>query len=120
MISAHIDAILMVTGWITMKAIIVSILPAFTLRVIFGVAQPDPAMKLIAQHWGLLVSLVGVLLVGAGYNPAMRVPVMVVAVTEKLAIGALVLGSPLRTRPLTVAIIAIDAVIAAVYLIFLL
>lgn len=54
MIAAHIDAILVVTGWITMKAIIVSIALAFTLRVVFGVAEPDSVTKLIARRWGLL------------------------------------------------------------------
>jgi hypothetical protein len=75
---------------------------------------------LFARHWGLVVALVGALLIYAGYHPELRVPVMAIAATEKLALAGQVLGSSLRRRSLLVIIVAADAVIAILYLIVLL
>src|SRR5215510_5100958 len=89
MIAAHVGAILIATGLLTMGAVALLLMPARMLRLIFAVGEPDVVTRTIARHWGLLVFLVGCLLVFAGYHPDVRVSVMSVAATEKLVLGAL-------------------------------
>lgn len=119
MIAAHVGQILIVTGLLTIGAIAFFLMPAAMLKLVFGVAETDLATRTIARHWGLLVALVGALLVLAGHHPEVRVPVMVVAATEKLAIATLVLSSTLRQRSLPLMIASSDAVMAILYLIAL-
>jgi hypothetical protein len=116
MIAAHITAILLVTGLLTMGVIAVFLMPSLMLRVLFGVADPDEVTRIVARHWGLLVALIGILLVVASYHPELQFPVMGVAAAEKLAIAGLVLGSTLRRRPLLLIIAAADALMAILYL----
>ena len=119
MIAAHIGEILIVTGLLTMGAVAFVLMPAAMLKLVFGVAEPDVVTQTITRHWGLLLVLIGALLVFARYHPEVRVPVMVVAATEKLALAPLILARPLRRRPLPVMIASADAVMAILYLIAL-
>jgi hypothetical protein len=120
MIATHITFILLVTGLLTMGALTMFIMPSPMLRLFFGVVSPDEATRIVARHWGLLVTLVGALLVLSAYHPALQVPAMAIAVAEKLAIAGLVLGSSLRRRPLLLTVVAGDAVMAILYLIVML
>jgi len=117
--AAHIKEILIVTGLLTMSALTSAVMPSTVLKRIFGIENPDVAATVLARHWGLLVALVGSLLVFAAYCPDFRVPAMVVGATEKLAIGAFVLATPLRRRVVLMMIAAGDAVMAIIYLIVL-
>jgi len=118
-ITEHLKEILIVTGMLTMTALTSVVMPSAILRRIFGVENPDVAATVLARHWGLLVALVGALLVFAGYRPDIRIPAMVVGATEKLAIGAFVLATPLRQRRILTMIVAGDAAMAITYLIVL-
>lgn len=120
MIAANISIILVITGALTLGAAVGFFVPGPMLKIVFGVSAPDDVTRLVTRHWGLLVGLVGFLLVYAGYHPELRVPVMAIAATEKLALAGLVLGSSLRRRRLLMMIVAADAVMATLYLIFLL
>ena len=115
----HIKQILIVTGLLTMTALASVVMPSTILKRVFGVENPDAAAIVLARHWGLLVALVGSLLVFAGYRPDIRIPAMVVGATEKLAIGAFVLATPLRRRGVLMMIAAGDALMAIIYLIVL-
>ena len=55
----------------------------------------------------------------AAYHPETRVPILVVAAAEKLALALLVFTGPLRKRMLTVAIVAADAIMALLYVLIL-
>ncbi|HEY7319793.1 MAG TPA: hypothetical protein VIE89_19660 [Candidatus Binatia bacterium] len=70
----HINVALIVTGLLTMGAIAAFLVPAKILKFAFGVVDPDAGTGFIAQHWGLLVFLVGALLVFAGRPSEFRVP----------------------------------------------
>ena len=94
-------------------------MPAPMLKLMFGVAEPDTVTRTITRHWGLLLVLVGALLVFARYHPEVRVPVMVVAATEKLAMAALILVGPLPRRPLSAMIASADAIMAILYILAL-
>lgn len=119
MIGAHIELILIVTGALTAIPFLQFIAPAQVLRMIFGEAPTDKVGLAVARHWGLLIFLVGALLIYAAFHPAVRTPVMVVAVIEKTALGLGVFGTSLRTHPAAAAIAAGDSLIALIYLLYL-
>ena len=87
---------------------------------LLGERTASPTTPLVARHWSLLVALVGGLLIYAAYHAEIRVPVMIVAATEKLALGVLVIASPLRTRPITLGVVCADGVMAILYVMALL
>jgi hypothetical protein len=119
MIGAHIELILIVTGTLTAFALLQFIAPASVLRMIYSEAPTDEVGLAVARHWGLLTFLVGVLLVYAAFRPSVRVPVMIIAVIEKAALGLGVFGTSLRTHPAAQGIAAIDSLIALIYVLYL-
>jgi hypothetical protein len=114
-IATHAGAILVITGAITAAAAAVTLAPDAALDLIFGARSVDSLTRLIARHWGLLVGLIGALLIYAAYHPDVRVPIMVAAIAEKLAIGALIFASPFRKARLALAVAIVDPVIAVIY-----
>jgi len=119
MIRAHIELILIVTGALTAMAVLQFIDPTPVLRMIAGEAPTDEVGLALARHWGLLIFLIGILLIYAAFHPAIREPVMVVAVVEKFALGAGVLLTSLRKYPVAVAIATGDSIIALIYVLYL-
>jgi len=93
--------------------------PRQLLDIVLGEKTGDATVLLMARHWSLLGGVVGVLLIYAGYHPETAVPVMLVAVIEKLTFGILVIASPLRRRLLTMAVACADAVMGILYVLFL-
>ena len=87
MIAAHIQIILIVTGAFTALAFGQFTAPSKLLRLIYGQAQADAASLMLARHWGLLVSCVGLLLIYAAFEPTVRIPVMIFAMIEKIALA---------------------------------
>jgi hypothetical protein len=113
------STLLLVTGILTAGAAIGLIFPRQLLAIFLGERTNESTTLLIVRHWSLLIALVGGLLIYAAYHAEIRAPVMIVAATEKLVLGGLVLASPLRTRLLTLGIVGADAVMAILYIIFL-
>lgn len=117
MIANHIELILVVTGIYTAAAILQFFAPRLGLaKLTFGAESSDPFTLLLAQHWGLLAGLLGGLLVYAAYHPEIRVPVMLVAALEKLALAGLILLGRWPRTALATRLAFIDAVIAVVFL----
>lgn len=110
--------ILVIMGLVTASAVALVFAPKVGLRLVFGEDAPDILTTTVARHWGLLVALVGGLLIYAGYHPEIRSPVMVVAATEKIAVG-LMFGTALSRRPALLFVIGTDAVMALLCLILL-
>ena len=119
MIGAHIELILIVTGALTVIALLQFIAPAPILRMIFGEATTDNVNLAVARHWGLLIFLVGALLIYGTFHPSVRSPAMIVAVIEKAALGLGVFGTSLRTHPAAAAAAAGDSLIALIYVLYL-
>src|SRR5262249_30762108 len=120
MIAAHIQPLLLVTGFVTTLAVAIFVAPRAGLKLLFGVEQADPMTMFIARHWGLLVALVGGLLVAAAYEPGLRVPAMALAVAEKLAIVAMIAFGPLKRTRGMLAIAWGDGTMAVLYVLGLL
>jgi hypothetical protein len=112
MTTASTEWILIAIGAITASMLLQFFAPAAMLRRAYGQAPSDALSLMIARHWGLLVFLVGILLIVAAYQPAIRVPVIVVAIVGKLVLAGLILGSSLRQWPAAVVIAVSDIVMA--------
>jgi hypothetical protein len=118
-IETNISTILVVTGTLTALAGVGLVVPRQLLGVFFAEKTNDATVILMARHWSLLVALVGGLLIYAAYHPEARVPIMIVAIVEKLALGILVVASPLRKRLITMSVVCADAIMALLYVLFL-
>jgi hypothetical protein len=94
MITENIQPILMVTGAMTAGATIGFFLfPRSLLQRVFRVKEPGPALTLVTMSLGLAGSLVGALLVWAAFAPSVRVPVVLLALSEKVIFaGSVFLG----------------------------
>ena len=109
-----------ITGLLTRGAIVAFLAPTFVLKQVFGVTDVDTGNRFLAMHWGLLVFLVGGMLVYSGYRPEIRVPVMLVAATEKLVGSGLILAGSLRRKPIAITLVAADSFMGLGYLLLLL
>jgi hypothetical protein len=119
MLAAQIELILLLTGVATAGALVLFLAPVTMMKMLFGQAPSDALSLLIARHWGLLVCLVGTLLIYAAYHPEIRVPTLIVAITEKAVFALGMLISPLRRRPAVLVMALADAGMASVYLLYL-
>lgn len=119
MTSDSLGTILIVTGSLTALAGAGYFFPRPLLAMVLGLETNDAATLVMGRHWSLLIALVGALLIYSGYHSEIRAPAMVVAIVEKLAIGILVFGSPLRTRSVTVRVALADATMALIYIVYL-
>ncbi len=111
MLAAYDCMLLLAMGVLTGGSFALCVAPDGLVRSVFGEAL-TPATRLITRHWGVLLGLTGLALVLAAFHPELRRPVLVFAVVEKLAIGGLVLASPLRRRAIPALIAGIDALMA--------
>jgi len=119
MLAAHIELILLITGLVTAGLWVVFVAPVPVMKVLFGQAPSDALSLFIARHWGLLVCLVGALLIYAAYHAEVRVPTLIVAIVEKVALVLDLLISPFRKRPTVLAMALADAGMSAVYVMYL-
>jgi hypothetical protein len=115
----HIELILLITGLATAGILVVFVAPVPVMKLLFGQAPSDGLSLLIIRHWGLLVCLVGALLIYAAYHAEVRVPTLIVAIVEKVALVLGLLISPFRRRPTVLAVALADAGMSAVYLKYL-
>jgi hypothetical protein len=111
-----VATILLVTGGLTAVIGIGLVLPRQILDFLLGKNTDDRIVLLMGRHWSFLGALVGGLLIYAAYHPEVRVPAMVVGAAEKLALGVLVIASPLRSRLITMAVVCADALMALIYI----
>ncbi len=117
--AAQASLIIAVTGALTLLAGAGLLAPKRLFKAFFDLSLTEATSLLVARHWSLLIALVGALLLYAAYHPEVRVPVLIVAIIEKLALGLLVLTGPLRKRMLTLAIVGADAIMALLYVLIL-
>jgi hypothetical protein len=120
MLSPAIGWILIISGIITAGGGLAALLsPHLFLQRGFGVDSPAGVSIFFVRHWGVLIIAVAGLLVFSAYAPAFRVPVLVVAAAEKLAIGFFVFFGPLKRTSGMTAIAITDGAFAILYLAYL-
>lgn len=89
MIERHIGKILVVTGAVTLTPLLQFFLPALNLS-LSGLVVADETGLLFARHWGLMAACFGALLMFAAAHPAVRKPIIIAALVEKLGLVSLI------------------------------
>ena len=120
MFASSIGWILIFSGLITAGAGLATLLfPHLILRLGFGVETPDGSTVLFARHWGLLVAVIGALIVYGAEASAVRNPVLVAAIIEKLALGLLIFFGPVKRTSAMTALAIGDGTFAILYIAYL-
>jgi hypothetical protein len=114
-----LTAMFVVSGIATAGAILFFLMPRLGIRMLFGAEISDNVTVFLMRNWGLLVFLIGCLLVVAGYNPLIRVPIAVVAAAEKSVLVALLLAGAVKWTPFLKIVAAVDGLFALLYIAFL-
>ena len=91
MIQEHIDLILFVSGTLTASMLSLFLAPRAALKAFNGLEVDDEVALFFARSSGLPVGLMGVLLLWAGFEPALRVPIVAVALIGKALFVASIL-----------------------------
>ena len=118
MIGKYIDIILYVTGGITATPLLQFFIPKFFIQKFYKLPAPDDNALFFVRHWGLVVFSLGALLIYAASDPAIRRPVMLAAVIEKIPLSILILSNSNLRKGMT-PIALFDIICSAIYLIYL-
>lgn len=119
-ITRHIKPIMLVSGALTSTMLYVALFPDQAMQHTFGERLEGPLAELVVRNWGLLVTLVGLMLLHGALQPSARRVALLVAGTSKAAFVTMVLSSGSRflahgAGP-AVAVDAIMVVLFAIYL----
>jgi hypothetical protein len=95
-IVANIRWIMILSGVLTSTMIYAAIAPEAALASTFGETLDGPLAELIVRNWGVLITLVGVMLIHGGADPLHRPLVLIVAGISKAVFIALVLSEGQR------------------------
>jgi hypothetical protein len=121
MITSNISIILYVTGIITASMLLLFISPRLVMEKMFGLKSDGGAAELFERHWGMAIFITGLLLVWAGYDAAIRKPVLACVALNKAAFVCLVLFNYkkgyVRNFALT---LAFDTACVIVFIVYLL
>ena len=88
--------IMILSGVLTSTTIYAAIAPDAALASTFGETLDGPLAELIVRNWGVLITLVGVMLIYGGVEPQQRPLVLIVAGISKAVFIALVLSQGQR------------------------
>jgi hypothetical protein len=84
-VDSSISVICYVTGAITASSFLHFLAPQRALKLLNKIDLDDEGGLFFVRHWGLVVTMLGCLIMWAGYDPAIRVPVLVAATIGKTA-----------------------------------
>jgi len=119
-IEANVNWILIVTGIMTASMIVYTFAPRFMVQYYFRETLDGTGPTMLARSWGLLIFGIGLLLIYASGNEAVRLPVLIFATLSKLAFAGMILGQGARMRKLPAGHTAIgDLIMAALFLWYL-
>jgi len=110
------DWIMIASGLLTATMAQAAIAPRAATTALFGEAIEGPLADLVVRNWGILITLVGMALVYAGWSGTAQVPILLIAGASKIAFIGLVVSHGRRylSRQAGLAI-GIDAVFVALY-----
>ena len=91
MIHSHIEIILYITGAATASMLLQFVAPRQALQAFGKLDVSDPVALFLARGAGLGIGILGILLIWAAVEPALRVPVMTMAAIGKAAFVATIL-----------------------------
>ena len=125
MIESNIGIILYVTGAATASMLLQFAAPRLFVQNFNKVELRDPDALFFARGAGLAIGMLGILLIWAAGNPALRVPVMTVAIIGKSAFIAMIISRYIDTGSSEFAkgflpTVAFDSSCVLIYLVYLL
>ena len=91
-LETSIKWIMLVSGALTCTMVYAAVAPQAALRSTFGEALDGPVADIVVRNWGVLITLVGLMLIYGAFNPQVRNMVLAVAGASKLVFVALVLS----------------------------
>lgn len=113
--------IMLVSGVLTCTTIYMAIAPQAAMQGTFGEVLQGPLAEIIVRNWGVLVTLIGVMLIYGAYNASVRPLVLTVAGFSKLVFILLVLSQGSRylghQAGIAVVVDAVWVVLFALYLV---
>lgn len=110
-LSKQLRWLMLVSGALTCTMLYAAIAPQAALQSTFGATLDGPVAEIVVRNWGVLVTLVGLMLIYGALVPPARRLVLTVAVMSKAVFIALVLtyGREMLGHQVGVAV-AVDAV----------
>jgi len=114
-ITQNIKGLMLLSGVITCSMISAAFAPEFALKHTFGASLSGPLAELVVRNWGVLVTLVGLMLIYGALKPVYRRLALMVAVISKLAFIGLVLGIGHEFLDKALAGIIFDSVIVSFF-----
>ena len=117
---AQMKWVMLVSGILTCTMLYAALAPQASLHSTFGESAEGPVADIVTRSWGVLITLVGVLLIYGAFRPAVRPLVLTVAAVSKLAFIGLVLGHGSRFLHHGAGVAAaVDAVMVLLFAVYL-
>jgi hypothetical protein len=91
-LESSIKWIMLVSGALTCTMVYAAVAPQEALRSTFGEALDGPVADIVVRNWGVLITLVGLMLIYGAFNPQVRSMALSVAGASKLMFVGLVLS----------------------------
>jgi hypothetical protein len=92
MAEASIKWIMLLAGAATCSMVWAALAPQAALLTMFGETLDGALADVVVRNWGVLITLVGVMLIWGAFKPQVRVMALSIAVASKLVFIALVLS----------------------------
>lgn len=93
MITGNITIILYVTGVITCGMLLLFLAPRLVMETMLRLKADEGIAGLIERHWGMGIFVTGLLLIWAGYDPALRTPVIACVALNKATFVGMMLAN---------------------------
>jgi hypothetical protein len=91
MIASHISLILYIIGALTSSMLLLFFLARLVLDKVANIRMNDETGLFFVRHWGVMAFCMGVLLIWAGVNEAIRTPIILMAMLEKAIIAGMII-----------------------------
>lgn len=118
MIAQNIQIILLIAGVLTGLTILQFLFPKFYVSVFNKVKTDGDQLRFYARQGGLAISSIAALLVWSAFDPALRYPVVTVALVGKL-LFALTIFVNLKKMPGLLTTAIVDTIISIVLILYL-
>ena len=118
MITHSITLLLFVFGGLTALPLIQAIAPRYYSRVFNKLGELDDTTIFYARQAGLAIASIGALLIWAGFDPAIRLPVIVVAIAGKTVFSASIYFN-LKKYPGLLSTALVDTIAVLVFALYL-
>lgn len=120
MLRKHIKWIMLISGVLTCSMALAIVAPRLAMQRTFGVALEGALADVLVRSWGVLVTLIGVMLIYAAFRSIHRNLVLSVAIVSKAALIVLLIGPGRELMTAAAPVMVLDALMVTVFSLFLL